>query len=144
MIISESESLRSGTPVKSDISGTGSVSGYGTGPDSGSDKTPPYLPPPPPPPCFATMSNQGICNPMEGHVTYAQLTLPNNSSRCGVGQRYPSNGDKVIYSQIDMTRKAAAKKGHHLSSSTMNPYMAEDPSSWAPLLGTRNQPESSL
>ena len=41
---SECESIRSGTPVKSDISGTGSVSGYGTGGDSGSDKTPPYLP----------------------------------------------------------------------------------------------------
>ena len=42
--LSECESLRSGTPVKSEISGTGSVSGYGTGGDSGSDKTPPYLP----------------------------------------------------------------------------------------------------
>ena len=87
-IFTECESLRSGTPVKSDISGTGSVSGYGTGGDSGSDKTPPYLPTSK---ChnYATLghpghhqqqhftSPKGICNPMEaGHVTYAQLTLP--------------------------------------------------------------------
>merc|ERR1712113_433806 len=67
----ESESLRSGTPVKSDISGGGSVSGYGTGADStGSDKTPPYLP-----------KSKVICNPMDHHhVTYAQLAFPPHSN----------------------------------------------------------------
>ena len=83
----ESESLRSGTPVKSDISGTGSVSGYGTG-DSGSDKTPPYLPtsrPPAPPPNFATLGHHhkmGISsNPLD--MSYAHLTLPHSQTRAG-------------------------------------------------------------
>ena len=59
--LSECESLRSGTPVKSDISGTGSVSGYGTGGDSGSDKTPPYLPTSKN--ChYATLGHPGKCN----------------------------------------------------------------------------------
>jgi len=212
----ECESLRSGTPVKSDISGTGSVSGYGTGGDSGSDKTPPYLPTSKN--ChYATLghpghqqqqqhynSPKGICNPMEvGHVTYAQLTLP-SPHRDG-GHHHPFNqqhprearfvGDKVIYSQIDMTRKTSSpsglslgglsggssggssgcpaasggNKGHnHLTvvhgssvpvavggpgnargqptsystASTASDH--SDPLSWAPLLGNRSGPESSL
>lgn len=147
----ESESLRSGTPVKSDISGTGSVSGYGTGGDSGSDKTPPYLPT-----CrssnYATLGHhyslqhhqqpRGICNPMD-NVTYAQLTLP-ASPRGGHHHRQPQQqpfSDKVIYSQIDMSRKTANRNGANV---TVNPYPSDDPLSWAPLLGNRNQPESSL
>ena len=125
----ESESLRSGTPVKSDISGTGSVSGYGTG-DSGSDKTPPYLPtsrpPAPPPTNFATLGHHhkmGIsANPLD--MSYAHLTLPHSQTRAGsphAQQLHHSNqqqqyhhssppriaiGDnKVIYSQIDVNRK---------------------------------------
>ena len=122
----ESESLRSGTPVKSDISGTGSVSGYGTG-DSGSDKTPPYLPtsrPPAPPPNFATLGHHhkmGISsNPLD--MSYAHLTLPHSQTRAGSPhaqqlhnqqqQQYHHSppriaiGDnKVIYSQIDVNRK---------------------------------------
>ena len=125
----ESESLRSGTPVKSDISGTGSVSGYGTG-DSGSDKTPPYLPtsrpPAPPPTNFATLGHHhkmGIsANPLD--MSYAHLTLPHSQTRAGsphAQQMHHGNqqqqyhhssppriaiGDnKVIYSQIDVNRK---------------------------------------
>jgi len=175
----ECESIRSGTPVKSDISGTGSVSGYGTGGDSGSDKTPPYLPTSKAH-NYATLghpghhmqqhyaSSKGICNPMEaGHVTYAQLTLPSPRREGGhqFNQHHPRDprfvGDKVIYSQIDMTRKtslasasAAASsasggnKGHnHLTvmhGGVARDPTSEDPLSWAPLLGNRNQPESSL
>ena len=69
-------------------------------------------------------------------------------------------GDKVIYSQIDMTRKTSAaaasssaasgsNKGHnHLTvmhgGGVAGDPTSEDPLSWAPLLGNRNQPESSL
>ena len=71
-------------------------------------------------------------------------------------------GDKVIYSQIDMTRKTSAaaassasaasgsNKGHnhltvmHGGSGVAGDPTSEDPLSWAPLLGNRNQPESSL
>lgn len=148
----ESESLRSGTPVKSDISGTGSVSGYGTGGDSGSDKTPPYLPT-----CrspnYATLGHhyslhqqpRGICNPMENHhVTYAQLTLPSASSPRGQQRHHHQPfSDKVIYSQIDMSRKSS-NRGGAAGNVTVNPYPSDDPLSWAPLLGNRNQPESSL
>ena len=133
----ESESLRSGTPVKSDISGTGSVSGYGTG-DSGSDKTPPYLPtsrpPAPPPTNFATLGHHhkmGIsANPLD--MSYAHLTLPHSQTRAGsphAQQLHHSNqqqqqyhhssppriaiGDnKVIYSQIDVNRKGAGGRQH--------------------------------
>ena len=131
----ESESLRSGTPVKSDISGGGSVSGYGTGADStGSDKTPPYLP-----------KSKVICNPMDHlhqhQVTYAQLALPppsaqNHQQHHLHHPRYTVN-DRVIYSQIDLSRKSSDNR----SRMAVNP---DDPSSWAPLLGSRNGPESSL
>ena len=67
---------------------------------------------------------------------------------CHQLQRYNAPGDKVIYSQIDMTRKtySGSPKGrNHVKTTTVNPtYSSEDPSSWAPLLGNRNQPESSL
>ena len=87
-------------------------------------------------------------------------------------------GDKVIYSQIDMTRKTSSpsglslgglsggslsggssgcpaasggNKGHnHLTVmhgggvGVAREPTSEDPLSWAPLLGNRNQPESSL
>ena len=140
----ESESLRSGTPVKSDISGTGSVSGYGTG-DSGSDKTPPYLPtsrpPAPPPTNFATLGHHhkmGIsANPLD--MSYAHLTLPHSQTRAGsphAQQLHHSNqqqqqyhhssppriaiGDnKVIYSQIDVNRKGAGG-GQHASTKIAN------------------------
>ena len=131
----ESESLRSGTPVKSDISGGGSVSGYGTGADStGSDKTPPYLP-----------KSKVICNPMDHlhqhQVTYPQLALPppsaqNHQQHHQHHPRYTVN-DRVIYSQIDLSRKSSDNR----SRMAVNP---DDPSSWAPLLGSRNGPESSL
>ena len=129
LFFTESESLRSGTPVKSDISGGGSVSGYGTGADStGSDKTPPYLP-----------KSKVICNPMDHHlhqhqVTYAQLALPPAQNH--QHPRYTVN-DRVIYSQIDLSRKSSDNR----SRMAVNP---DDPSSWAPLLGSRNGPESSL
>ena len=133
------------------------MSGYGTGGDSGSDKTPPYLPTHKAPHHFNTLGHhhsahhgnqngypKGICNPMEGHVTYSQLTLP--SSRNG-NVRYTAGPDKAIYSQVDMSRKTSSvggsNKGGHLHYHS-NPYNSEDPHSWAPLLGNRNQPESSL
>ena len=67
-------------------------------------------------------------------VTYAQLALPpaQNHQR----PRYTVN-DRVIYSQIDLSRKSSDNR----SRMAVNP---DDPSSWAPLLGSRNGPESSL
>lgn len=156
----ENESLRSGTPVKSDISGAGSVSGYGTG-DSGSDKTPPYLPTSRP--TFATLGHthkMGISNPLE--MSYSQLTLPHSSSRAGSPHahqltqqqqyghsppRFAVGDNKAIYSQIDVNRKVNGGHPHATSTkiATNSSYPSEnDPLSWAPLLRNRNQPESAL
>ena len=123
-ISDESKYLQSETPVKSDISGTRSVSGYGTG-DSGSDKNPPYLttshPPAPPPNNFASLGHHHkrgkSANPLD--MSYADLTLP-HSHQTHTGspqaqQLHYSNqqqqqsppqiaiGDnEVIYSEIDV------------------------------------------
>ena len=102
----------------------------------------------------------GIPNPLD--MAYAQMTLP--SSRSGSPHahqlqqlqhghsphsqqlpqghsppRFAVGDNKVIYSQIDVSRR---KGGTH---SGTNSYSAcEDPQSWAPLLRSRNQPESAL
>ena len=168
IIVLESESLRSGTPVKSDVSTGGSVSGYGsgTGNDSGSDKTPPYLPrtglpchqSKPHHNSYATLNHhphpQHSMTALDGAtVTYAQLTLPSSGSPLAARfqqqhqqLRHPSNHlqnskAEVIYSQIDPRMKANNKA--HL---TVNPYVdQQNPTSWTPLLGGGlNHTESNL
>ena len=77
-------------------------------------------------------------------VNYAQLTLPSPRGSGSSSHRCYGSSDKVIYSQIDMSRKTSGNKGR--SHVTINPYppRAEDPLGWAPLLSHRNAPESSL
>ena len=152
----ESESLRSGTPVKSDVSTGGSVSGYGSGPgsgsgasnDSGSDKTPPYLPRGgvgSNPGTYATLNHhphpQHSMTTLDGAtVTYAQLTLPVSGSPRAVRfqqQQMPSRGvggqnAEVIYSQIDPRLKA--NKAHLTVNPYLDPQHPNNPPSWTPLL----------